>query len=244
MRRSLLAGLIEAAAGNQRRGAERVLLGEVGRAFFADGGKVREEERLALALAGTAGPWDASRPADFPELKGLLAGVLAGLGIGTADWRPTDAAVLAAGYGAEIVRDGRVVGIAGRLADDVAALLEVPAALWVAELDLTAAAAAATVVFASPARHPAVVSDLTVRHRLDLAYEQLVGAVRAAAPSWLESVQPLVRYRGEGVGREEVKTTLRLTYRHPDRSLTQDEVNAGHFAVMDALARQLGVSFS
>jgi phenylalanyl-tRNA synthetase beta subunit len=53
-----------------------------------------------------------------------------------------------------------------------------------------------------------------------------------------------VRYRGEGVGREEVKTTLRLTYRHPDRSLTQDEVNAGHFAVMDALTKQLGVGFS
>jgi phenylalanyl-tRNA synthetase beta chain len=244
MRRSLLAGLVEAAAGNQRRGAERVLLGEVGRAFFADGAQVREEERLALALAGAVGPWDAPRPVDFPELKGLVDGVLAGLGLATAGWRPSDAAVLAAGTGAEIVRDGRVIGIAGRLADDVAALLEVPAALWVAEIDLGAAAAAPTVAFAPPPRHPAVVSDLTVRHRLDLAYERLVAAVRAAAPSWLESVSPVVRYRGEGVGPDEVKTTLRLTYRHPERSLTQDEVNAAHFVVMEALARQLGVSFS
>jgi phenylalanyl-tRNA synthetase beta chain len=244
MRRSLLAGLVEAAAGNQRRGAERVLLGEVGRAFFAEGAKVREEERLALALAGAVGPWDAPRPADFLELRGLVEGVLAGLGLAAAGWRPTDAAVLAAGTGAEIVLDGRVVGIAGRVADDVAALLEVPAALWVAEIDLGAAAAAPTVAFAPPPRHPAVVADLTVRHRLDLAYERLAAAVRAAAPAWLESVTPVVRYQGEGVGPDEVKTTVRLTYRHPERSLTQDEVNAAHFAVMDALARQLGVSFS
>jgi phenylalanyl-tRNA synthetase beta chain len=244
MRRSLLAGLVEAAAGNQRRGAERVLLGEVGRAFFADGGKVREEERLALAVAGMAGPWDAPRAADFPELKGLVEGLLAGLGIAAADWRPATAGVLQTGHGAEIVRDGRVIGIAGRLADDVATLLEVPAPLWVAEIDLAAAVAAPTVAFASPPRYPAVVSDLTVRHRLDLTFERLIGAVRAAAPAWLESVVPVVRYRGEGVGPDEVKTTLRLTYRHPDRSLTQDEVNAGHFAVMDALTKQLGVSFS
>ena len=244
MRRSLLAGLVEAAAGNQRRGAERVLLGEVGRAFFADDSKVREEERLALALAGTAGPWDVPRSADFAELKGLVDGVLAGLGVAAADWRPTDAGVLEAGCGAEIVHDGRVIGIAGRLADDVAALLEVPAALWVAEVDLAAAVAAPAVAFAPPPRHPAVVSDLTVRHRLDLAYERLAAAIRAAAPAWLESVTPVVRYRGEGVGPDEVKTTVRLTYRHPERSLTQDEVNGAHFAVMETLARQLGVSFS
>ena len=98
--------------------------------------------------------------------------------------------------------------------------------------------------FAPPPRHPAVVSDLTVRHRLDLPYERLATAVRAAAPVWLESVTPVVRYQGEGVGPDEVKTTLRLTYRHPERSLTQDEVNAAHFVVREALARQLGVSFS
>ena len=244
MRRSLLAGLVEAAAGNQRRGAERVLLGEVGRAFFADGDRVREEERLALALAGTAGPWDAPRPADFAELKGLVEGALAGLGLAAADWQPTDAAVLAAGCRAEIVRDGRVIGIAGRLADDVAALLEVPAALWVAEIDLTAAAAAGVVAFAPPPRFPAVAADLTVRHRLDLPYERLAAAARAAGPAWLESLAPVVRYQGEGVAAGEVKTTIRLTYRHAERSLTQDEVNAAHFAVMEALAQQLGVSFA
>ena len=41
-----------------------------------------------------------------------------------------------------------------------------------------------------------------------------------------------------------MKTTVRITYRHADRSLTQDEVNAAHFTLMDALARDLGVSFT
>ena len=93
------------------------------------------------------------------------------------------------------------------------------------------------------ARYPAVVADLTVRHKLSLPYADLAGAVRGAGPSWLEDVAPVVRYRGEGVAADEVKTTLRLVYRHPERTLTQDEVNAAHFALMDTLARMLAVSF-
>ena len=244
MRRSLLAGLAEAAGANLRRGAEGVLLGEVGRVFFARDGAVAEEERLALALAGNVGAWDAPRAADFLDLKGAVEAVLAGLGVTATAWRPARAAVLAPGEGAEVVHDGRVIAVAGRLAD-AAGAADLPVPLWVAELDLASAAAAAPVpVFAPLPRFPAVTADLTVRHKLALHYAELVAAVAAAGPEWLEGIAPVVRYRGEGVAPDEVKTTLRLTYRHAERSLTQDEVNAAHFALMDKLGRELAVSFS
>jgi phenylalanyl-tRNA synthetase beta subunit len=41
-----------------------------------------------------------------------------------------------------------------------------------------------------------------------------------------------------------VRTTLRVVYRHPDRSLTQDEVNAGHEELRRRLAERLGVRFT
>ncbi|TAM45274.1 MAG: phenylalanine--tRNA ligase subunit beta [Acidobacteria bacterium] len=242
MRRSLLAGLAEAAAGNLRRGADSVLLGEVGRVFFARDGGVAEEERLALALAGSVGGWDAVRAADFLDLKGAVEAVLSELGVTGTQWRPAAAAVLAAGEGAEVVQDGRVIAVAGRLADDAA--FDLPAPVWVAEIDLAAAAAARVPAFEPLPRYPAVAADLTVRHALSLSYAELAAAVTAAGPAWLESVAPVVRYRGEGVAPDEVKTTVRLTYRHPERSLTQDEVNAAHFALMDRLGRELAVSFS
>ncbi len=243
MRRSLLAGLAEAAGGNLRRGAESVLLGEVGRVFFDRGGAVAEEERLALALAGSVGAWDAVRAADFLDLKGVVEVALSELGITATAWRPASAAVLAPGEGAEVVHDGRVIAVAGRFAN--AALFDLPAPVWVAEIDLAAAAAAAHMPAFEPLpRFPAVAADLTVRHKLTLNYAELVAAVTAAGPAWLESVAPVVRYRGEGVAPDEVKTTVRLTYRHPERSLTQDEVNAAHFALMDRLGRELAVSFS
>jgi len=126
----------------------------------------------------------------------------------------------------------------------MAGQLDAPPGVWVAEFDLGAASPSIAPVFRPLPRFPAVVADLTVRHSLDLSWGELVAAVRACAPPWLEDVAPVVRYRGEGVGRHEVKTTLRLTYRHEERSLTQEEVNAAHFALMKALAERLPVSFT
>jgi phenylalanyl-tRNA synthetase beta chain len=243
LRRSLLAGLVEAAGTNLRRGAERVLLGEVGRVFFTRGKGVAEEERLALALAGRAGAWDDVHPADFLDLKGIVEAVLADLGVRETLWRPATAAVLAPGEGAEVFVGDTVVAIAGLLADGAARVFDLPAPVWVAEVDLAAAAAEPVPVFHPLPRFPAVTADLTVRHRLSLAFAELLAAVRAAGPSWLEDVSPVVRYRGEGVDADEVKTTLRLVYRHPERSLTQEEVNTAHFALMETLARELAVSF-
>ena len=243
MRRSLLGGLAEAAAGNLRRGAERVLLGEVGRVFFGTGQRPREEERLAVAMAGRQGGWDRSAETDFLDLKGTLEAVLEPLGIEALSWRPTDAPVLAVGSGAGVFAGDQLVGIAGRLAESVSSLVDCPQALWVAEIDLGHVGARTVPTVRPLPRFPAVVADLTVRHARAVAYAELVAAVRAAAPDWLEAVQPVVQFKGAGVAADEVKTTLRLVYRLAERSLTQDEVNAAHFALMEELGRRLPVSF-
>lgn len=243
LRRSLLAGLVEAAAANVRRGASSVLLSEVGRAFFTSPEGVREEERAALVLAGEVGSWDHRRSADFFDLKGVIGGFLAACGASPAQWRPAGCALLKPGEGGEAIIGGKVVAVAGRLAAAVADKVDTPVPLWVAEVDLAELGAAGGVSFRPLPRFPAVTADLTVRHAVGLTWDELVQALIAAAPPWLAEVTPVARYQGEGVGPSEIKTTLRLTYRHAERSLTQEEVNAAHFAAMERLAAALGVRF-
>jgi phenylalanyl-tRNA synthetase beta chain len=244
MRRSVLTGLVEAAAGNLRRGAGEVLLGEVGRVFFLRDGAVMEEERLAVALAGETGAWDERRRTDFYDLKGVVEAVLEGLGLESAAWRPAAGSWLEDGAAAEVVQGDRVIALAGRVGADAARLFDLPAPVWAAEVDLGVVAGSAVPHYTPLPRFPAVVADLTVRHGASLGYARLVEAIRSAGPEWLAEVAPVVRYHGEGVGAGEAKTTVRLTYRSAERSLTQEEVNAAHFAMMDRLARELGVSFT
>ncbi|MGQ9496211.1 MAG: phenylalanine--tRNA ligase subunit beta [Thermoanaerobaculaceae bacterium] len=243
MRRTLWSGLGEAASANLRRGAQRVQLFEVGRVFFHRAGAVWEEERLAAVLAGETGPWDHRRPVDFFDVKGLAEALAEGLGLGQLTWQPQGEPFVP-GFGAVMRQGDEVVGALGRLHGRMERLWEAPAPLWVLELVLKPGLSHNVPTFRELARFPGVVADLTVRHSLGLTYAKLVATVWQFAPSFLESVEPLVRYRGEKLGPDEVKTTLRLTYRHHQRTLTQEEVNAAHFALMDNLAAALGVSFS
>jgi len=243
MRRSLWSSLAEAATANLRRGAERVQLFEVGRVFFAQNGRVWEEERLAAILAGELGPWDGRRRVDFFDVKGLAEALAEGLGFSELTWESWGEP-LAAGFGAVGRSSDTVVAVVGRLGERCSALFDAPRPLWGLEMVLDPGRSLPQPSFAELPRFPAVVADLTVRHPENLPYAQLVATVWQFAPPILERVEPVVRYRGEKVGPGEVKTTLRLTYRHPERSLTQEEVNAAHFALMEKLAHALGVTFT
>jgi phenylalanyl-tRNA synthetase beta chain len=85
---------------------------------------------------------------------------------------------------------------------------------------------------------------MTVEHAEGLAYADLVAAVRELAAGSVESVELQARYAGAGLPADRVRTTLRLVYRHPERSLTQDEVNAAQAELKARLAARLGVSFA
>jgi Phenylalanyl-tRNA synthetase beta subunit len=89
-----------------------------------------------------------------------------------------------------------------------------------------------------------VTADMTVEHPESLSFAELVAAVRRLASPLVTRMELVVRYSGKGLPPGHVRTTLRLTYRRDDRSLTQEEVNAGQEALRSKLAAELGVRFA
>ena len=113
----------------------------------------------------------------------------------------------------------------------------------VAELDIDSANEPALPRYETLARYPSVIMDMTVEHGEDLDYAELESATRENAGRWVEELSYVTRFHlPDGSGR--VRTTLRLVYRHPDRSLTQEEVNAEHTNLREGLAKRLGVTFA
>jgi len=242
MRRSLLPGLLGGARLNLNRGERALAIFEQGRVFSAGDGAPVERERLALAIAGSRDGCAAA----FTDLKGLVEELLDRIAFPAIEWRRGGAPWLDEAEGAVLVAGEAVIGIAGLLAERTAARWELRQPVYVAELELADASGGKPPVRFQPVpRYPSVVADMTVEHPAGLAYATLDGAVRELASERVETVELLgTPFTDEKLLADRVRTTLRLVYRHSERSLTQDEVNAAQAELRGRLAARLGVSFA
>ena len=82
-----------------------------------------------------------------------------------------------------------------------------------------------------------IVRDLSVLVDSALPAAAVRGTIRSSAPSTLVDVIEFDRYRGKGVPEGRVSLSLRLTFRSPDRTLTDAEVDQAENAVVAALGR-------
>ena len=246
MRRSLLPGLLAAARTNLNQGEADLALFEEGRVFALDGGSPVEREHLGVVMAGTTGSWVHREKLSFLHLKGVVEELVDRIGFPPLVWRRGGAPWLDEAQGAVLVtEEGRTVGIAGLLEAAMASRWEIRQPLWVAELDLGAALPAKPLPrFRELPRFPAVAADMTVEHPRSLDHASLEAQVLELAPEIVERIELVARYTGGGLPEGSVRTTLRLVYRHPERSLTQEEVNAAQETLRAELARRLGVSFA
>jgi phenylalanyl-tRNA synthetase beta chain len=240
MRPSLLPGLVDCVSHNRRHGRRDVRLFEIGTRFSPAG----ETRGAAVAWTGLATPDDWSghrRSVDFFDLKGVAEQLAEVIGVALS-FDAEAPGYLAEGRRASLRIDGTPVGVVGELSPAVAAARDLPAgdAVYVAEFNLDALAAAASatahLTTALP-RFPAVVRDLAILVDDTLSAEKVRGTIRSAAPDTLAHLAEFDRYQGQGIPDGKVSLAFRLTFQSPDRTLTDDEVQAGMQRIVGALER-------
>ena len=239
MRRSLLPGLLAAAKTNFNQGQRTLTLFEQGRVFSLVDQKPQEWERIGVLLADEAGGLEEG----FVHLKGIIDNLVTRIGLPGVSWTRGGSPWLDPGAGAVLQSaDGTTIGFAGVLSRELAERWDLRHEVAVAELYLERATEPPLSKFRPLHRHPPVVVDVTVEHPADLSYAELVETVSDLASEWVEDLSLVVRYRDETVLAGAVRTTLRLIYRHAERSLTQDEVNEAHERLRRGLVERLGVA--
>ena len=242
LRPSLLPGLVDSAAHNRKRERRDIQLFEGGSRFGA-GASTGEGRAVAFVWSGAAdGPhWSApTRAVDFFDVKGVVEQICSALGV-TPAFAPAASSFLVRGRAAEIrAASGAAIGIAGQILPSIAEARGIPAAddVFAAELDLRALAAAGAgddkLVEPLP-RFPSIVRDISMLVDDTLPAASVRDTIRSAAPPTLVSIAEFDRYQGKGVPDGRVSLSLRLTYRAPDRTLTDDEAQAATDKIVDAL---------
>jgi phenylalanyl-tRNA synthetase beta chain len=250
MRPSLLPGLLEATRHNFNHGTRDVRLFETGRVFAASGapggGEPRPNEVEAFALVITGEALEegkaAGRPADFFDLKGGLEAAADAMRVGELEFEPASFKHLREGQAARVRVGGREVGNAGRLSEELAARYKFRQPVYVAEVSLTALLASAErpARYTPLPRYPGVARDVSLVADRRVTYGEMRRAILSLGIEECRGVALVDVYEGANLPEGKRSLTLRVEYRADDRTLRDEEVDAMHARVIEALAREFG----
>jgi phenylalanyl-tRNA synthetase beta chain len=247
MRPSLLPGLLDALVYNRHREAPGVRLFEVGSVFTPHG----EVRRAGWILTGArAEHWSETGGAvDIYDAKGIAELLAHALDLDVVAEPADDVPWFVRGRSARLRTrgDGAEIARLGQIRPDLAAARGLDAGSVVAgELDLAPVAAAPAPGDADRRvrplpRYPSIVRDLSLVIDERLPAEKVRGTIRRNAPATLVDVREFDRYQGAGVPQGHVSLSLRLTFRHAERTLTDSEVQQAVEAIVSALTAEHGV---
>jgi phenylalanyl-tRNA synthetase beta chain len=228
LRTSLKTPLLQVAARNLARGVAQVRLFEVGPVYERAGTGTHEPRRLGLVISGLAQEqawYEGERASDYYDLSGTVAFLLKNLAI-----NDKDVLEMAQVAQAELKLHG----------------IKVP--VFYAEIALDAWLARAP----QPERYrpvpafPPIRRDLAVVLPKAVPHAQVEAAILAAKAPNLESVRLFDRFldpKGEKIPADHKSLAYALTYRAPDRTLTEKEVNDAQELVRKKLVADLACSF-
>ncbi len=228
LRTSLLPPLLLTAAKNRSRGARRVALFELGRAYLpAESGLPREDPRAAVLLYADAPAkaWGAAPVPRLLDVKGKVESALERLGLEAA-FAAADRFPFASGLCLDLSVAGRPIGSVGTLAPRAldAAGLKGGSAHY-AEWSLDGLEALCRPPSFRPlSRFPSVVRDFSFLADKGVSWAALRGKLEGLPLPNVKAIHLVDCYEGEGVPEDKRSWTVSMVFQSPDRTLTEEDV--------------------
>jgi phenylalanyl-tRNA synthetase beta chain len=247
LRTRLTPGLLRAVARNQALGVDELGLFEVGITFRlgATGDAAFTEHRKAgFALAGpSATGWSGERREyDVLDAKGVLEALMDDLGVAGWSLGAVPPGPFHPGRAAQVLLEGRSVGVLGELHPNVAERLGVTGRVSVCVVGLGSLQHAASRAFAfrDVPRFPPVRRDLAFVVPEDVPAGELGAALVAAGGDLLWASALFDVFRGGSLPAGTKSLAFAVDFRAPDRTLTDEEAQRAVDAIVAALASGFG----
>jgi len=239
MRASLWPGLVKAVLHNLNRQQSRVRLFESGLRFVGQLPELKQQPMLAGVITGNRLPeaWSHGRESvDFYDLKGDVEALLAAAGSADAfRFVPGEHPALHPGQCARIEREGRTVGHMGAIHPQLASDLGIEQPLFLFELELAELAEGKLPAFSELSRFPEVRRDLALLVDRDTPADEVLNCIREKAGDYLTDLKLFDVYQGKGIDPARKSVAVGLTWQHPSRTLSDDEVSAVTQAILTSL---------
>lgn len=245
LRRLLLPGLVASASGNQRAGRPSIALFEIGRVWDRESSPGAdpsglESRHFASVLAGAAPGAVPIRPMDVLDAKGVLRRILLAVTGSDPAFPLADNPGFAPRAAMDVVVLGKRVGVVGRLSEALLGSLPLPEGVLAAEIDLGQLPGRSVgPAFRDFSRFPAADVDLTLPCGPGTTWGMIEHVIAQSRLARLEDFA--LRKIYVDPARPDVRhVTMRLTFRAPDRTLSQEEVNRERDRLFEALKQEFG----
>ncbi|MCC8065031.1 MAG: phenylalanine--tRNA ligase subunit beta [Clostridiales bacterium] len=237
MRTTALPSLLETLARNYQYRNPVAKLYELARIYLPQEGTAMADERQIVSLGGYGGKQS------FFTLKGdvealfdafRIQGVTYQAERENPTWHP--------GRCANILLNGKVIGILGQLHPLIAANYDVDVPLYAAQISFQAILDAQphAIVYQPLPKFPAVERDIAVVCDLDTPVADLEACIRKSGKGLVAEVELFDVYTGKPIPADKKSVAFALKLRHADRTLTDAEADEDVKAVLVALEQELG----
>ena len=230
MRANMAPGLLSALLHNLARQAGRLQIFETGLVFTESAtGELNQEPMLGGLIYGESSPqncFNNNRIFDFYDVKGHIEALFAmGHRGGNLRFERSELTMLHPGQSADITLAKTHSGWVGALHPQVQRELGIQHPVYLFQLSLQSLTEVSIPVGQLPSRFPAVHRDLAIVVDESLQASRLLDEIRQNAGENLVDLRIFDVYQGDAITKGQKSVALGLTWQHPSRNLTDEEIN-------------------
>ncbi len=248
LRPTILPGLLEVVSHNVARNEHDLGLFEMGRVFQNDNGKYLERTQAGVALTGRPYPGrfgaDLARAYDFYDMKGIMEDWLARRGYKNVAWEPIASPAFKKGAAAAWKVNGKVLVSFGEAAPALTKGMRLRYPLFIAllETEQLMAMSKGIAKYSPIPQFPGTSRDVSFVAPSNLKHNDIVALIQGLKLQYLEKIQLFDIFEDEKVlGKGRRSLAYNITFRNPERTMTDDEGNALQEQIRKALAAIPGV---
>ena len=245
MRTTLVPAVIEAAKRNIAQQNKDLWLFETANVYEPKAlplTEVPHERPMACGLMMgkvTEAAWNqAQRDTDFYDVKGVVDGLLAKLGLTEFDIQPSTESYYHPGVSAHYTINGVTIANYGELHPQAVKNFDLPGKVYMFEIDLEAVLSIIVPAFRykSFSKFPGISRDLAIVAPVSVASGEIIDLIKENGGDYLESVSIFDVYEGEHIEAGYRSLAYNLQFRSMEGTLNDEDIDGTIQAIIDALA--------